>query len=261
VAWALVGSTAATLLNPHGPKLMGYALGVSSSPELSSLISEWQSPDFHSLVLLLTIALPTLAIAALLAATSTRLALGDLVIAGLLLLAALHGVRFTPYFTLAACSVLAQWHPLSRGSLRPTVLALPCAAGLAAALLVGPHVAAGAPAVGAPLGAPVKAAQFLQHQRGRVFTTYWWSDYLIAEHVPVFVDGRTDLYFGTGILQDYVAVSELGVDPDNVFRQWHVEWVMWDQGGALTTYLYQDRHWKPVLRAEGAVVFEHVGSW
>jgi hypothetical protein len=260
-AFALAASTGAALLNPHGPKLIAYALGVSSAPQLGSLISEWQSPDFHSTLLLVAIALPTLAIAALLAATSMPLAPGDLVIAGLLFVATLHAVRFTPYFTLAACSVLARWHPLPRESLRPTALAFPCAAGLAAALLVGPHVAAGAPAIEAPLGTPVKAVKFLEHQRGRVFTTYWWSDYLIAEHVPVFVDGRTDLYFGTGILQKYVQVSGLALDPDKVFRQWHVRWVMWGERAAVATYLYHDPHWRPVLRVEGAVVFEHTGSW
>ncbi len=41
------------------------------------------------------------------------------------------------------------------------------------------------------------ATNFLEHQTGRVFTTYWWGDYLIYRHIPVFVDGRTDLYFGT----------------------------------------------------------------
>ena len=66
-----------------------------------------------------------------------------------------------------------------------------------------PTYLAGATAGAGPLGAPVAATNFLEHQTGRVFTTYWWGDYLIYKHIPVFVDGRTDLYFGTEILQTY----------------------------------------------------------
>ncbi|HUC15845.1 MAG TPA: hypothetical protein VMS00_15450 [Acidimicrobiales bacterium] len=46
---------------------------------------------------------------------------------------------------------------------------------LCAALLLVPHTS-GAPQVGASLGTPVAATKFLQHQPGRVFTTYWWRD-------------------------------------------------------------------------------------
>ena len=38
----------ATLVNPHGPALLAYALKVTSSPQLSNTIAEWQSPNFHS---------------------------------------------------------------------------------------------------------------------------------------------------------------------------------------------------------------------
>ena len=96
---------------------------------------------------------------------------------------------------------------------------------------------------------------------GRVFTTYWWSDYLIYENIPVFVDGRTDVYFGTGILETYVNVSEVSIDPDPVFRHWDVRWVMWNKDTTLAMYLSHDPAWKTVYRSGDAVVFEHVGSW
>jgi hypothetical protein len=132
---------------------------------------------------------------------------------------------------------------------------------LVAALLLGPHVSPGATATGGPLGPPVAATNFLEHQPGRVFTTYWWGDYLIYRHIPVFDDGRTDLYFGTDILQTAFNVADLTVDPDTVFRQWDVRWVMWNRAAPLSVYLSHDLGWKIADRRGAALVFEHVGAW
>ena len=76
------------------------------------------------------------------------------------------------------------------------------------------------------MGTLIAATSFLKHQRGRVFTTYWWDEYMIYEAVPVFVDGRTDMYFGTGVLETYVDVANTVIDPDAVFKRWDIHWVM-----------------------------------
>jgi hypothetical protein len=262
LAMALGASVAATLVNPHGVGLLSYSFHVSSSSELTSFIAEWQSPDFHSLFLLVVIIGPVLLLLALLACTPTTFALDDVVLASVMLLATLHAGRFMPYLVLAMCSVLSRWAPIKIETIRPTALTVPVAVFACVALLVGPHIPAGALARGnTPMGTPVDATAFLKHQTGRVFTTYWWSDYLIYENIPVFVDGRTDVYFGTGILATYINVSNVDVDPDPVFRQWDVRWVMWNKGTTLAIYLSHDPAWKTVYRSGDAVVFEHVGSW
>jgi len=258
----VAASLVAVLVNPHGPGLLSYSFHVSSSSELTSFIEEWQSPDFHSLLLLVVIAGPLLGLLALLAFTTTTFALGDTVLACVMLLATLHAARFMPYFVLAMCSVLSRWSPIKTETIRPSVLTLPVAVLACAVLLVGPHTAAGEPAKGnGAMGTPLAATAFLKHQTGRVFTTYWWSDYLIYENIPVFVDGRTDVYFGTGILETYVNVSNVSVDPDPVFRHWDVRWVMWNKDTTLSIFLSHDPAWKVVYRAGDAVVFEHAGSW
>jgi hypothetical protein len=261
-ALTVVTSFVATLVNPHGPGLLSYAFHVSTSSQLSSLIEEWQSPDFHSYLFLGVIIGPVLLLIALLAFSGTVFALQDVALAGLLFLLTLHAVRFTPYFVLAACAVLAQWSPLRKDSFRPTLLTLPAAAALVAVLLAGTHVPAGTPQVGdGSVDTPVAATSFLEHQTGRVFSTYWWDDYLILKHIPVFVDGRTDLYFGTDILQTWENVANLSIDPDTVFAHWDIRWVMWDKGTALTTYLTSDHQWEVRFRSGDAVVFKHLGNW
>ncbi len=65
-------------------------------------------------------------------------------------LAALHAVRFTPYFALAACAVLAPWKPIRNETIRPNVLTLPLAAVLVVAILAGSYVSPGATAEAGP---------------------------------------------------------------------------------------------------------------
>jgi hypothetical protein len=262
MAVTVVAGLCATFVNPHGPGLLSYSYHVSSSSELTSFIAEWQSPNFHSLFLMALIAGPLLLFVALLAFTGTSFALDDVVLGCVMLLATLHAARFMPYFVLAMCSVLSRWSPIKTETIRPSLLTLPVAAVVCLIFLAGPHTAANTPTKGdGTLGTPVAATAFLKHQTGRVFTTYWWSDYLIYEDIPVFVDGRTDVYFGSGILETYVNVSDVSIDPDPVFRHWDVRWVMWNKGTTLAVYLAHDSAWKTVYKAGDAVVFEHVGSW
>lgn len=261
VALALATSTLVTFANPDGPRLLVYAFGVSTSPQLTSFVSEWQSPNFHSLLLLLVIAGPALLLFASFGIGRATLSLAEVVLAMALFVATLHAVRFTPYFDLAACTSLARWQPLGRDTLPPNVLSAPAALILAAALVSGAHVPAGAPQVTGPLGTPVLATEYLLHHDGRVFTTYWWGDYLDYRGVRVFVDGRTDQYFGTSVLSTYLQVERLQVDPDRVFSRWGIRWVMWQRGTALSTYLAHDARWAKAFSAQSAVVFEHRGRW
>ena len=262
IATTAVLALAATLVNPHGFELLAYAVHVGSSTELTSLIQEWQSPNFHDLLVLGLVVGPLLWLIGTLGFSDRVLALEDLVVAFVLLAATLHAVRFLPYLVLAWCAVLSRATPLRTEAIKPSLVSLPLAALLCVSLLVGAHTPAGAPLGGrGPLDMPVDAAAFVHRQQGRTFSTYWWGDYLIHVGVPVFVDGRTDLYFGTGVLPTYVNVSTLSVSPDSVFRRWDIRWVLWSRDSALSVFLSKDPRWKLVLTSGDAVVYQHVGTW
>ncbi len=262
VAAALVASFAATLVNPHGLALLAYDLHVSTSSELTSLVSEWQSPNFHDLFVLALVVAPLIYLLGTLGLSDRRVALEDVVVACGLLLATFHAVRFLPYLVLAWCAVLSRASPLRRETIRPSLATVPLAAVLAGALLAGHHLPAGSPLRGRSSWAtPVQAAAYLAHRPGRVFATYWWGDYLTYVGIPVFVDGRTDLYLGSGVLSTYSEVSGLSTGPDTVFRRFDVRYVLWSRESALATYLSHDPRWRLVLDSGPALVYEHLGTW
>ena len=256
-----VASLLATFANPHGPGLLRYEMHVVLAPQLANFIQEWQSPNFHDLLFMLAIIGPVAILVAALLFTDSTVELFDLVFFTGTFLATLHSQRFIPLEGLAWWGLAARFRILRRDSIGSTWLTWPVAAFLAFALLNTPHPPAGRPTRGGSVGLPVRAAAFVEHQHGRVFSTYTWNDYLLYLGVPVFVDGRTDLYFGTGVLTTYVNVQYLTVDPNTVFRRYDVRWVLWPPGTPVAIFLQHSPLWRIAYHDKDALVFEHVGSW
>ncbi len=258
-AASFAASLIAPVVNPHGLGLYRYAFHVGTTSKLNG-IEEWQSPNFHDPVLLVFVALPAVVAAVWLASSRQRVELFDLVVWAVLLIATLRAVRFGPYMVIALAGVLAPWKVVPKETLRASRVA-PLAALALVALIVSPHhPPAGAPTTRGSGAVPVRAAAWLRAQGGRVFSTYVWNDYLIHVGVPDFVDGRTDMYFGTGVLDTYTKVSSLSQAPDPVFDRYGVRWVLWPRGDALSTYLAQDPRWHVARRFGPDLVFERVSD-
>lgn len=253
---ALGASVVAACVNPHGPALFSYAYRTSTSSQLASYIDEWKSPDFHAPIIMAAIAIPTVVAILILAAGRRKVEVFDLVVWVVLLLATLRSTRFMPYLGLALGGVLAPYQPIRRESIKANVASPILAAVVCLALLAGGHPAAGAPETSGSLSSPVQAAAWLTHQQGRVFSTYTWNDYLISKRIPVFVDGRTDMYFGTPILMDYVEIQSLTVNPDPILNQYHVEWVLWPKDQPLSLYLARDSNWTFAKKFGSQLIFK-----
>lgn len=255
-AAVLAASVAAACVNPHGPALFSYAYKTSTSGQLAAYIGEWKSPDFHALIIMAAIAIPTVLAILILAGGRRRVELFDLVVWVVLLLATLRSTRFMPYLGLALGGVLATYQPIRRETIRANVVSPVLAALACLVVLAGSHPAAGAPQTKGSLANPVQAAAWLSHQQGRVFSTYTWNDYLIQARIPVFVDGRTDMYFGTPILTDYVEIQNLTVNPDPILNRYRVEWVLWPKDQPLSLYLARDGNWTLAKKFGSQLIFK-----
>ena len=245
----------ATFLNPFGPNVYKAALGVTFNSTIRRFISEWQSPDFHDAATLITVLLPVAVTGAFLALSKRPLPALDLVLTGFLFVATLDSYRFAPYFAIAWCGLAARTSPIPREQLRPTLLTWGLGGVLALGMLQGPWVPAGRPAA----VVPVKAVSYLQHHPGRVFSTYLWNDYLDLKAIPVFIDGRTELYTGTPVFGQYLELQNLTADPDPILESYRVQYVLWAPGTPLAQYLSRDPNWALVRRSNVSVIYRYVG--
>ncbi len=255
-AVTLVASGLATLVNPFGPGVYSSALGITFNQDVRRLIAEWQSPDFHDPATLAVIVLPVAVTVAFLALSTRELPAVESVLAAFLLVSSLDAVRFIPYFAIAWCALAASCPPLEHENLRPSLLVWPLVVVLGLSFLHGPYYPAAQPAP----SVPVRAVAYLEHHRGRIFSTYLWNDYLDWVGRPVFVDGRTELYTDNGVLSQYLAVEGLTTDPDPILAAHDVRYVLWPPGTALSIYLEHDPHWRLVWHSNSAVVLRRVAG-
>jgi len=252
----LLASGLATLVNPFGFGVYRSALGVSSNAVVRQLIGEWQSPDFHDTTTMALIVVPLVLTLAYLLFSKGPVPTAELALTVFLLVATLDAVRFLPYLAIAWCALAARCSPLPRETLRPSVLVWPVLVLLGFAFLSGPVVPAGQPSASVPVG----AVDYLAAHPGRVFSTYLWNDYLVYRGVPDFIDGRTELFTGTPVFDQYLAVNGLTRDPDAVLRRYGVEYVLWPTGSPLAVFLEHDPAWTVVRRTDQSIVFRSVSA-
>ncbi len=204
-------SLLAVLLNPYGWHMLAYPFRTVGIGALQDFIQEWASPDFHQrqvwpfgMLLIAVLASAGLGV--------RRMAWTDLVLVCGTALMALMAGRNIAVFAIVAAPVLSQnldtWLDQRGWQIRPlrrvrgtqlvvnwallAVVALGTAAKIAYTLSPETMRRAQAETLPVELAGHLRTAP----PAGRMFNSYNWGGYLMfaAPDVPVYVDGRTDLY-------------------------------------------------------------------
>ncbi|HEY2387143.1 MAG TPA: hypothetical protein VGK30_09290 [Candidatus Binatia bacterium] len=201
---------AAALLNPNGVRLVRYAVETLRTPAFQQHIAEWRSPEFRrpaywgfGAMLALSAVVLTYAPRRP-AATEALLVLGTAA-------AALTSVRHIPLFAVVGTPVLMVHlrEILERAPRRSVTAALLSPGGstgwtgpIALAAAVAFAVVLSTTRIGGNADAvagtyPVAAVDFLTRTglgADHGYNPYDWGGYLIWRRIPVFVDGRADVY-------------------------------------------------------------------
>ena len=276
---ALVGAFAALALNPSGTALWVYPLQTVNIAVLGRHILEWfpvtADPRLLGLYVVFVgiVVIPTLALGrhtlrladaltiiglTIMAAYAVRF----LLIAGPLV-AALAAINLTPRL---AASRLGRWaQPVVDELSVPRGGRLGLAhLGLAAALvLLGVGVSLVKVVPPAQMAAaraqfPVAAVAWVAEHGAsqRAFNRYEWGGYL-GYALPdrlVFLDGRADVY-GDDRLLLYAAVIGVRADPQAVFDQYQVDYVLFSPDGALADWLNASPAWERAYVDDVAAVW------
>jgi hypothetical protein len=267
--WAGLGGAlaAASLANPYGWRLIEFTLFAARLP-VNRQIAEWQAPDFTSMS-----AAPLLALLVLSAAAAAALRVRRTpwprakAQVGLLLFATagslwsnqmqlLYAIAAAPTVIEMLCHVL---RPEPRDQISWPSGACLLLAG-AAVVLAGPAQRLSPANYERALAAtfPVNAVDYIERNQlqGPMWNEYDWGGYLIGAlpHVPVFVDGRTEVY-GQEFLERYFAVQRGLAPPNELFQAYGVRLALTRREGPVTDELHQDAEWQEVYRDDMAAVF------
>jgi len=255
--WAALGlAAAATLVNPYGFRIWEVPLKLTSSPELSAVIAEWQRPDLAYWLDIRLVGAGIFLLAILAAPRRARLTDALIVLAfGAL---ALRAKRHTALAMIAIAPIAAgqfsalwekwakweiweRWEEWGRTKrkwpcpflpslplfpfIKPAAVALVCVA-LAIAALGGFRLKRAGIGIDHSMF-PEGAARYLAERRldGNLFNSYQDGNYLLFARYPqnrVFIDGRVDVY-GAALLRTYAAVAHAEPDWPRVLAGYSVE--------------------------------------
>lgn len=280
LSWAGIGkltlvtvvSAAALVINPYGLHMLAVPFQTVSIGALQNFIQEWNSPNFHDRSTWPFIAL-LLGLFGAAGASHKRLNWPDFVLASGTAFMALLAGRNIAVFAVVATPILTEhldallsergWvvQPVRRvtprmARLNTLLVGVILLGALAKVLLV---LDAKTVAEAQDLFLPVKAADYLQESgaTGPMFNSYNWGGYLMfaLPDVPVFVDGRTDLY-GDDFLTDVYYETAIGGDGwRETLDQYGIRLVVVEADSGLARQLRDDAGWSLDYEDTLAVVF------
>lgn len=269
----------AAALNPNGPELWIYPFFTLGSHAMQTYIVEWHSPDFHQRIFWPFLALGALGVLGW-AFSPRRPRWSDLLLFGGTAFAAFISLRNIPLFTIISSPIVCRALLVSF-SLNPRLLAffqdssamvrttarqtaihgiVLVLAVLAAFIWVADVVAGNDEAVAELY--PATAVTFLQESglaEKRGFNSYNWGGYLIWHNIPVFIDGRADVY-GDEFMRFYRLAYDASERWQEPLDAYPIEYVLMERGQPLNSLLTLSPFWQEVYRDAVSQIFVRVGE-
>jgi hypothetical protein len=258
--WGLFGVLAlgAALVTPHGIEGLIFPFKVMSMKSLKDII-EWKAADFSQPTPLEEAMMATLLVVFV---RGVRFpVVRALILLGLLAMALQH-IRHIIVLAIVAPLLLAEpmgkalepEHKSDFGKfLRPTlIVAAVVFLGITAVRFINPLVRKD------DVHSPVSAFNSVppQVRATRVFNSYALGGYMIYKGVPVFIDGRADMY-GDDFTASYLKIAR-STDPAVVgaaLKKWNVGWVILEPDTGAIKALEKMPGWKKTWSDKQATVF------
>jgi hypothetical protein len=263
-------SAACAAVNPHGFNLFIYPFHTLMSQPMQNNLMDWQSPNFHFpelwpfLVFLVTTFLSFMVRRNSLPNFSeTLLFLGFFV-------ASMVSVRHIPFFVIAATPLAAQNFTSAQGSakifLERVFISKKLFAQTAGVFLFFLVIGLFVSDIKYKIDHypdqeirdyPSRAVDFLEKKdltQKRIFNHYTWGGYLIWRGIPVFVDGRADVY-GNEFLERYFQACK---DPrvlDALLDEYKIDLILIPPYGPNVISLSQSPSWKEVFHDGFSVLY------
>lgn len=265
-------SFVAAVLNPNGAQLWIYPFFTLGSRAMQVYIQEWHSPDFHQVIFWPFAALLIVGILSWVFSrerpswTEILLFLGT-GFAGLL------SARHIPLFALVSVPIISrhltsalQASPLAvivketPDAAPPTLMVILNWGILVAALFVSfiwtaNTIINNEGEIAARY--PVTAVDFLEESglaEEPGYNSYNWGGYLIWRGLPVFVDGRADVY-GDEFLFYYLQAFEVQQNWQEPLSDFDVSYVLMERDSPLMTVLAASGEWQEAYRDDIAQIF------
>ena len=255
--WMLMAAVAgglATLANPHGPYEWWYSIKAMFTASYRNNIAEW-APYCFAGGLEVTFLISMFAIG--LAAGQQRFKTLEFVRALAIWLLALYSRMYTPYAALSSAVLLGTLDTRDKPAIKPARVKIFACLILASFLAMALR---GAPstldAAARTEGYPVDAVTYISKNHvQKIYNPYGWGGYLIWKDMPVYVDGRADVYAYKNILKNDFNLCDSEAPIGQVIADTGAESVLTQSNDVCDQSLKESPEWKEVYRDKNAAVY------
>lgn len=280
IRWLFLVTVACFLvavINPNGPELWIYPFFTLGSNAMQQYIQEWQSPNFHNMIFWPFAAMLALGGFSLIISRKS-VAWTDLLLFIATGAAGLLSSRHIPLFAIVVSPIIARYtlanlegsrfYPVLSGQLTTRMsgrlhavnwLVLLIAVATAV-FWISNKAQENNKTIEEVF--PVAAVDYLEssglsEQRG--YNSYNWGGYLIWRGIPVFVDGRADVY-GDEFLHTYRLTYDLTNQWQRPLEDYDVEYVLVESSNSLGTLLDSSEDWQQVYSDDVAIIYLRVDT-
>ena len=253
--------TAATLITPNGFELWKYLVNVIRDSKIFALgIMEWQPIPFQYLYYKITVTVAFIILLAGFLVGRGKISLRALTYLLGISFSALGALRHLPIAAIAFAMFTAEvWGDnIERKTIYGRMLAL----GIATGAVFGYLYLGGLPAnledAASKVGYPVKAVQYIKdNQLHRVLNFYDYGGYMLYKDVPVFIDGRSEMYYWhSDVFKDYLKMGDLE-DFEETLIKYNVKYILLPINNKIRVYMNKIPEVEEVFRDDHSVIFRY----
>jgi hypothetical protein len=275
IGGALLACLAAASINPRGPAVLAYPFQTVSIHFLQNFIQEWKTPDFHYVEaqFFLILFMLTWTVIAFSPRKFESYDLLFLVVVGYMgflawrntnLLSIVAPAMILYYGRPLIEKLFPDWNPDHAVTRAQSAVHIGAATILAAAILIfgGSVLSPESLRTAVREQVPAAAVDYLEAHpvQGPLFNAYNFGSYLLWKlpSMPVFVDGRTDLY-DDEILDQYLTVVQAREGWNEILERWQIR-VVFIEPSAPILQILRAEGWTVYYEDAQAVILLHPGS-
>jgi hypothetical protein len=256
--YVLISCITASLINPHGYNLWLFSIKLSMDPAYKN-IQEWQPPtsliDTSMIFIFITM------VVLFLACRKNKADLMLYVLSLVTLFGTMTSSRHFIYFVIVWVMLLAQLVGKLEFTKRiMSVIVILLAAVFVIKLFTLDWQSYNPRLLAEKAGWPVQAVDWLEENHvERIFNSYNWGGYLIYREIPVFIDGRADMYHMTGteddVFMDYIKFNNFELPPEDILQKYNVKFILLPSEAWQIHYL-EKCGWSEAYKDDIATVLE-----
>lgn len=247
------------IINPKDIRMLAYPITNMADKLMLNTIDEWRCPDLKNIFdlhifLIVGVVIITLII------IKQEIDLFDLIITLAFTYLTLKSIRFEALLLPAVTPIVLKYVPEANktdiiSSLKyPLVVLILILCGISITSING-LIASPIDRIHMP---SEKSIEVIKDEKPeRILNYYTWGGYLIYKDVPVFVDGRADLYSGN-IYPDYIDIDLIHENFKDLLNKYDFDMIMYPKNRRLDLYLADSKNYQLIYSDETTDIYKKI---